>query len=54
MIFHAKDGWTMNWLGKKKGEGVEYFVMLLSILLVIVLRGSGPLSIDGWLLSKIQ
>ena len=53
MFFHLKDGWTMNWTGKKKGEGVEYFVMLLSILLVIVLRGSGPFSIDGWLLSKI-
>ena len=49
LILHAKDGWTMNWMGKKKGEGVEYFVMLLSILLVIILNGSGPVSIDYWL-----
>jgi putative oxidoreductase len=49
LVVHAPDGWTMNWLGKKKGEGIEYFVMLLSILLVIIFQGSGALSIDRWL-----
>ena len=53
LFVHASDGWTMNWLGKKKGEGVEYFVMLLSILLIIIIKGSGALSIDLWLLSKM-
>lgn len=53
LIVHAAEGWTMNWLGKKKGEGIEYFVMLLSILIVITIKGSGALSIDRWLLSKI-
>jgi putative oxidoreductase len=49
LIVHAPDGWTMNWLGKKKGEGIEYFIMLLSILLVIIFNGSGAMSIDIWL-----
>ena len=49
LIVHLPDGWTLNWFGAKKGEGVEYFVLLLSVLLVIVIRGSGALSIDGWL-----
>ena len=53
LIVHAPDGWTMNWTGKKKGEGIEYFVMLLSILLIIVIKGSGAISTDLWLLSKI-
>ena len=53
LIVHARDGWTMNWLGKKRGEGIEYFVLLLSILIVITIRGSGALSIDRWLLSKM-
>jgi len=53
LIVHARDGWAMNWLGKKKGEGVEYFVMLLAILVVIFIKGSGTLSIDIWLLSKM-
>ncbi|MDB5151993.1 MAG: hypothetical protein JWR54_744 [Mucilaginibacter sp.] len=49
LIVHAPDGWTMNWLGKNKGEGIEYFIMLLSILLVIICKGSGAMSIDIWL-----
>ena len=51
MFLNVKNGWTMNWTGKKKGEGIEYFVMLLSMLLVIIIKGAGPLSIDRWLLS---
>ena len=49
LMGHLSDGWTMNWFGSKKGEGIEYFVLLLSVLLVIVLKGSGALSVDFWL-----
>jgi len=49
LIVHLPDGWTLNWFGSKKREGVEYFVLLLSFLLVIILKGSGALSIDFWL-----
>jgi putative oxidoreductase len=49
LIVHWPDGWTMNWFGKKNGEGIEYFVMLLSLLLIIVFKGSGAMSIDRWL-----
>ena len=54
LIVHSNYGWTMNWLGKKKGEGIEYFLLLLSILLVIIIKGSGPFSIDLWLLQAIS
>jgi putative oxidoreductase len=50
LIVHAPDGWTLNWLGKKKGEGIEYFVLLLSVLLIIIIKGSGAISVDRWLL----
>jgi putative oxidoreductase len=49
LISHISEGWTLNWLGKKKGEGIEYFILLLSLLLIIIIRGSGPLSVDFWL-----
>ena len=49
LIDHLPDGWAMNWFGSKEGEGVEYFVLLLSLLLVIVVKGSGALSVDCWL-----
>jgi putative oxidoreductase len=51
LIVHLPDGWTMNWFGEKKGEGIEYLVMLLSLLLVAIVRGSGAMSIDLWLTS---
>ena len=49
IFHHASAGWTMNWNGIKKGEGIEYFIMLLSMLLIIILKGSGSMSIDIWL-----
>jgi putative oxidoreductase len=52
MFYHIKDGWSMNWYGEKKGEGIEYFVMLLAILLAIIIEGSGPFSIDFLLLKN--
>jgi uncharacterized protein YegL len=30
VVVHLRDGWMMNWYGRKSGEGPEYFVMLLS------------------------
>lgn len=46
MLYHIKDGWSMNWYGVKKGEGIEYFVLLLAILMAIIINGSGAWSID--------
>jgi hypothetical protein len=46
MITHLPQGWFMNWFGKKGGEGIEYFVVLLTMLLVVVIRGSGALAAD--------
>jgi putative oxidoreductase len=53
LVHHLPGGWVMNWTGKKKGEGIEYFVMLLAILFIIIIKGSGPVSIDIWLLRKM-
>jgi putative oxidoreductase len=51
LIVHSADGWAMNWFNEKKGEGIEYFVMLLSLLLIVAVKGSGAMSIDLWLTS---
>jgi putative oxidoreductase len=53
LIVHSRDGWMMNWYGRKNGEGIEYFVMLVSLLLLTILKGAGALSVDLWLTSKI-
>jgi len=54
LIVHVRDGWALNWIGRKKGEGIEYFVMLLSILMVVAIKGSGPVSVDAWLLTMLN
>jgi putative oxidoreductase len=53
LIVHSPDGWMLNWFNKKKGEGIEYFILLLSLLLVILIKGSGALSVDLWLFHQI-
>lgn len=53
ILKHSSDGWAMNWMGTKKGEGIEYFIMLLSILLFVIINGSGAMSID-YLLLKLH
>ena len=49
LIVHLPYGWAMNWFGEKGGEGIEYHVMLLSLILIVILKGSGAMSIDLWL-----
>jgi putative oxidoreductase len=43
---HWQFGLFMNWFGTQKGEGFEYHLLAITIGLVIVLRGSGALSLD--------
>lgn len=44
---HAKVGFFMNWSGKQAGEGFEYHLLVLGIALVLMIRGGGPVSVDG-------
>src|SRR6266699_1400448 len=43
---HWQFGLFMNWFGTQKGEGFEYHLLAITIGVVIVLRGSGALSLD--------
>jgi len=54
LIVHLPDGWAMNWFGRKNGEGIEYHVLLLSLLLIVIIRGSGAMSIDCWLAAIVR
>lgn len=46
LMVHLPNGFFMNWGGQQKGEGVEYFILLIAIALAILIRGSGAWSID--------
>jgi putative oxidoreductase len=43
---HWQFGLFMNWFGTQKGEGFEYHLLAVALGLVVVLRGSGALSLD--------
>jgi putative oxidoreductase len=48
--FHADYGFFMNWGGNQKGEGLEYFVLLLGLAAVVFLKGGGRASADAVLI----
>jgi len=43
---HAHVGFSMNWSGKQAGEGYEYHLLAIALALVILVKGSGAMSID--------
>lgn len=49
---HIQNGFFMNWFGNQKGEGYEYFLLLIGLSAALLLNGSGKLSIDRMLNKK--
>ncbi|KAA2240956.1 DoxX family protein [Chitinophaga agrisoli] len=49
MIFtvHQQFGFFMNWYGSMKGEGYEYHLLVIGILVCLVISGAGKISLDG-------
>jgi putative oxidoreductase len=43
---HWPNGFFMNWFGNQKGEGFEYHLLAIALAVVIMIGGSGALSID--------
>ena len=48
-MVHAPHGFFMNWQGNQAGEGFEYHLLALGLAAVVLIRGSGALSVDRWL-----
>ena len=46
LIVHVPNGFFMNWSGQQKGEGFEFHLLALAIAVVLMVRGSGALSVD--------
>lgn len=48
---HGANGFFMNWNGTQKGEGFEYFILLMGLAIVLLIAGGGKLSADAALTS---
>ncbi len=46
LLFHAPNGFFMNWSGTNAGEGYELHLLALALSLPIVVRGGGAWSLD--------
>jgi len=46
LTVHLPNGFFMNWFGNQKGEGVEYFILAISIAFALILKGAGKHSLD--------
>jgi putative oxidoreductase len=45
-VVHGQFGFFMNWGGQQRGEGIEFHLITIALLLTILVRGAGPVSID--------
>lgn len=52
LMQHVHFGFFMNWTGAQKGEGYEYHLLALALLIPVIIRGSGAFSIDRALSTK--
>jgi putative oxidoreductase len=51
---HLANGFFMNWYGSQKGEGIEYFLLIIGMALALVISGGGKWSIDAALAKTTQ
>jgi putative oxidoreductase len=43
---HANNGFFMNWAGTQPGEGLEYFILLFGLTIILLITGGGKGSMD--------
>jgi putative oxidoreductase len=46
LMINLQNGFFMNWLGKQRGEGFEFHLLVLAIVLALMVRGAGAWSLD--------
>ncbi|HSG30047.1 MAG TPA: DoxX family protein [Thermodesulfobacteriota bacterium] len=44
---HLENGFFMNWFGNQNGEGFEFHILMVGLLLIVAIKGSGKWSVDS-------
>lgn len=47
LTVHWQNGFFMNWFGAQKGEGIEFFLLSLGIVVALLFTGGGKFSVDA-------
>jgi putative oxidoreductase len=45
-LVNIHSGFFMNWAGNRKGEGMEYHLLMIAMTLVVMIWGGGAFSVD--------
>ena len=53
LTVHLPNGFFMNWTGQQRGEGFEFFLLAIGLALVVIMKGSGALSVDRALTRRL-
>jgi putative oxidoreductase len=51
-LLHWQNGFFMNWFGNQKGEGFEYHLLVIAMVIALIIKGGGALSVDKVLTDK--
>ena len=51
---HAGNGFFMNWFADQRGEGVEFFILAISLFLPVAIFGGGKWSVDGLMTDRFS
>ena len=51
---HQQFGFFMNWYGNMKGEGFEYHLLVIGMLLCLTISGAGKASLDTLINKRIN
>ncbi|AZA83069.1 hypothetical protein C1637_20025 [Chryseobacterium lactis] len=46
---HLENGFFMNWFGTQKGEGCQFDILAIGIVVTLLIEGGGKLSVDQWI-----
>jgi putative oxidoreductase len=53
-MVHWQNGFFMNWSGAQKGEGIEFFLLLLALSIILLITGGGKASIDAAITRRLN
>jgi putative oxidoreductase len=53
-MVHWEHGFFMNWMGRQAGEGFEYHLLVIGMMLALAVLGGGRWSVDGLIVERIR
>ncbi|MDB5050807.1 MAG: DoxX family protein [Fibrobacteres bacterium] len=54
LMVHSSNGFFMNWMGNQKGEGIEYFILAITLAVALIVKGGGRWSADRVIARKVS